>query len=91
MRDEDGHPVAGATIRLTERHHYEQGEFRYFSNFDSAWPGPVTSDATGQFRFTDLREGRVHDRGQGRAFNDGKVEAIPAGTENVTVKLKPSG
>jgi hypothetical protein len=91
VRDEDGHPVAGATIRLTERHHYEQGEFRYLSSFDSAWPGPVTSDATGQFRFSDLREGRYTIEVKAARFNDGKVEAIPAGTENVIVNLKRSG
>jgi beta-lactamase regulating signal transducer with metallopeptidase domain len=90
VRDEEGQPVAGATITLTERHHYEQGEFRYVTSFDSTWPDPVTTDATGQFRFTGVREGRYTIEVKAAGFRDGKVEKIPAGTENVAVKLKRS-
>jgi Carboxypeptidase regulatory-like domain len=91
VRDDDGKPVAGATITLTERHHYEHGEFRYVTSFDSTWPDPVMTNATGQFRFTGLREGRYTIEIKAAGFKDGKVEAVPAGTENVAVKLERSG
>ncbi len=88
VRDEDGQPVAGATIALKERHHYERGELRYVTSFDSTWPGPVRTDATGQFRYTGLQEGRYTIEVNAAGFKDGKVENIPAGTENATVELK---
>jgi beta-lactamase regulating signal transducer with metallopeptidase domain len=91
VRDDDGKPVAGATIALTERHHYEHGEFRYVTSFDSTWPDPVITDDSGQFRFTGLREGRYTIEIKAAGFKNGKVEAVPAGTENVAVTLKRSG
>jgi Carboxypeptidase regulatory-like domain len=88
VRDEVGQPVAGATISLTERH--EQEDFRPFTSFSSTWPDPVMTDATGQFRFTGFQEGRYTIEIKAAGFKNGKVEKVPAGTENVAVKLKRS-
>ena len=88
VRDEVGQPVARATITLTERH--EQEESRPFTSFSSTWPDPVTTDATGQFRFTGVQEGRYTIEIKAAGFKDGKVEKVPAGTENVAVKLERS-
>jgi uncharacterized GH25 family protein len=86
VRDEQGRPIANATITITERH--EQEDFRPFTSLDSTWPDPVTTDATGQFRFTALREGRYTIEVKAAGFKDGKVEKVPAGTENLAVKLE---
>jgi uncharacterized GH25 family protein len=86
VRDKQGQPIAGATITLTERH--EQEDFRPFTTFDSTWPDPVTTGATGQFRFTGLREGRYTIEVKAAGFTDGKVEKIPAGTADVGVQLR---
>jgi thiol-disulfide isomerase/thioredoxin len=85
VRDDGGKPVAGATITLSERH--EREDFRPFSSFDSTWPDPVVTDAAGQFRLTGLREGRYTIEVMAAGFKNAKVEKIPAGTENVAVKL----
>ncbi len=80
--------LAAKVREAIERHHYEQGECRYITNFDSTWPDPVTTDATGKFRFDELREGRYTIAITAPGYSDGKVETIPAGTENVAVTLK---
>ncbi len=41
--------------------------------------------------FNGLREGRYTIEVEATGFKDGKVEKIPAGTENVAVQLKRSG
>jgi Carboxypeptidase regulatory-like domain len=86
VRDEGGKPVAGATIMLTERH--EREDFRPFTSFDSRWPDPVVTDAAGQFRITGLREGRYSINVKAAGFKNGKVEKLPAGTEDLAVQLK---
>jgi peroxiredoxin len=87
VRDDNGRPIAGASVHREQRHHYERGEFRYSTGprFNS-----MKTNATGRFQFSGIQEGRYTFKIEAPGFESVETEHIPAGTKDVTITLKRS-
>jgi uncharacterized GH25 family protein len=87
VRDEQGQPIANASVTPTWRQHFEDGEFRYNANVSDL---RVWADEQGRFRLTGLQQGRYIIEVKAAGFKDRELEGIPAGDQNVMVTLERS-
>jgi peroxiredoxin len=86
VRDDQGQPIANATVTPTERHHGE--EFQYSTS--PAGPDPAITNMMGQFRFAGLQQGGYTIQVTAPGFKVETIAKVRAGTENVTITLKHS-
>jgi peroxiredoxin len=85
VRDQEGKPIARATVTPTARHHYEREKLRFIAHLRSEG---VTTDDAGRFRFAELQEGRYVIKVHAAGFKDRELDAVPAGETNVVATLE---
>ncbi len=84
IRDEQGKPIAHASVIPTWRQHFEDGEFRYNADVRNL---DVMADEAGRFQLTGLQHGHYIVEVKAPGFKDRELEPIPAGAGNVVVTL----
>jgi hypothetical protein len=87
VRDEDGELISGATIAAAQWQHTE--DTTTFIN-SCEWLKPATTGADGGFRFVDLPSGLYTFEVQAPGFAKTDLKEIPAGKDNLSIKLKRS-
>jgi hypothetical protein len=86
VRNPEGQPIAGATIKPIRWHHSASGNNEVYTTPSGA--NPVSSDNAGRYQLQRLRQGSYTLEITAPGFITHVMEAVPAGTAGADARLQ---